>query len=91
MICVTDHPAVSRHMIELRELIGASLIALVAIAAVGCRDASRATATPPAPAVKVEPVVQRDVPISVEYVGTLVGYIDAQIRARVAGHLMTQN
>jgi membrane fusion protein (multidrug efflux system) len=78
-------------MIDVRELIGASLIALVAITAAGCRDASRATATPPAPVVKVEPVVERDVPISVEYVGTLVGYINAQIRARVAGHLVSQN
>jgi membrane fusion protein (multidrug efflux system) len=39
----------------------------------------------------VEPVVERDVPISAEWVGTLVGYIDAQIRARVSGHLVSQN
>src|SRR5262249_56972967 len=54
-------------------------------------DASRATATAPLPLVKVEPVVERDVPITVEYVGTLVGSINAQIRARVAGHLVSQN
>src|SRR5215813_12202255 len=78
------------NMIEGRALLGVSLMALVTIAA-GCGDASRATATPPAPVVKVEPVVERDVPISVEYVGTLVGYINAQIRARVAGHLVSQN
>ena len=30
-------------------------------------------------------------PISREYVGTLVGYIDAQIRARVSGHLVSQH
>jgi membrane fusion protein (multidrug efflux system) len=77
--------------IDVRVLTAASLIGLVAIAATGCGDASRATATPPAPVVKVEPVVERDVPISVEYVGTLVGYINAQIRARVAGHLVSQN
>jgi membrane fusion protein (multidrug efflux system) len=41
--------------------------------------------------VKVETVVQRDVSISAEWVGSLVGYINAQIRARVAGHLMSQN
>jgi RND family efflux transporter MFP subunit len=41
--------------------------------------------------VKAEPVVERDVPITVEYVGTLVGYISAQIRVRVSGHLMSQN
>ena len=67
------------------------LIALVAAGAGGCGDASRAAAPPPPPVVKVEPVVERDVPVSVEYVGTLVGYITAQIRARAAGHLMSQN
>jgi membrane fusion protein (multidrug efflux system) len=41
--------------------------------------------------VKAERVVEQDVPISAEWVGTLVGYINAQIRARVAGHLMSQN
>jgi membrane fusion protein (multidrug efflux system) len=58
----------------------------------GCGDASRAAApTPPPPVVKVEAVVARDVPISAEWVGTLVGYISAQIRPRVSGHLITQN
>jgi len=64
---------------------------MVAIAAAACGDASRAAAPAAPPVVKVEPVVQRDVPISLEYVGSLVGYINAQIRARVAGHLMSQN
>jgi hypothetical protein len=45
---------------------------LVAISG-GCGDATRAVAPPSLPPVKVEPVVERDVPISVEYVGTLVG------------------
>ena len=78
-------------MIDIRGPLVVSLIGLVVITAAGCGDASRATAAPPAAVVKVEPVVERDVPISVEYVGTLVGYINAQIRARVAGHLVSQN
>jgi len=56
---------------DVRALRVVSLIGLVVITAAGCGDASRATATPPPPVVKVEPVVERDVPISVEYVGTL--------------------
>jgi membrane fusion protein (multidrug efflux system) len=67
-------------------LVAAVLSALVT----GCGDSSRAGAPPP-PVVKVEAVVQRDVPVSAEWVGTLVGYINAHIRARVAGHLMSQN
>ncbi len=78
-------------MIDVRALLGASLIGVFALAAVGCSDSSRAAAPAPPPVVKVAPVVERDVPISVEYVGTLVGYINAQIRARVSGHLMSQN
>jgi len=78
-------------MIDVRRLLGASLIGVGVITAAGCGDASRAAAPPPPPVVKVEPVIERDVPISVEYVGTLVGYINAQIRARVAGHMVSQN
>jgi membrane fusion protein (multidrug efflux system) len=70
-----------------------SFIVAVVLGAIvtGCGDGSRAGAPPPPPVVKVEAVVQRDVPISAEWVGSLVGYINAQIRARVAGHLMSQN
>ena len=78
-------------MIDVRGLLRASLIGVCVITAAGCGDASRAAAPPPPPVVKVEPVIERDVPISVEYVGTLVGYINAQIRARVAGHMVSQN
>ena len=72
-------------------LLAGLLVGVIAAAATGCGDSSRAAGPPPDPAVKVEPVVERDVPISVEYVGTLVGSINAQIRARVAGHLVSQN
>jgi membrane fusion protein (multidrug efflux system) len=67
------------------------LLAVVAFGAGGCGDSSRAAAPPPPPVVKVEAVIEKDVPMTVEYVGTLVGYITAQIRARVAGHLLSQN
>jgi membrane fusion protein (multidrug efflux system) len=57
----------------------------------GCGDGSRAGGPPPPSVVAVETVVQRDVPISAEWVGSLVGYITAQIRPRVGGHLISQN
>jgi len=74
-----------------RCLRGDLLIVVVAALAAGCGDTSRATGAPPPPVVKVEAVVERDVPISSEWVGTLVGYINAQIRARVSGHLVSQD
>ena len=58
----------------------------------GCGDARRAAApAPPPPVVQVASVVERDVPISAEWVGTLTGYVDAEIRARVSGHLFSLN
>src|SRR6266536_1288366 len=61
------------------------LVAVVLGAVVtGCGDGSRAAAPPPPPIGKAEPVVERDVPISAEWVGTLVGYISAQIRPRIS-------
>src|SRR5713101_8556192 len=74
-----------------RSLVGALVIVVIAAVGTGCRDASRAAEPLPPPAVKVEPVIEQDVPISSEWVGTLVGYINAQIRARVSGHLVSQN
>src|SRR5947209_7315266 len=70
----------------------AGLLAVVLAAALaGCNQKSGAAAVPQLPLVKVASVTEQDVPISVEYVGTLVGYINAQIRARVSGHLVSQN
>src|SRR5438034_4009948 len=67
------------------------VVVLAAAAIAGCGDRSGAAAPPPLPVVRVASVIEEDVPISLEYVGTLVGYINAQIRARVSGHLMSQN
>jgi membrane fusion protein (multidrug efflux system) len=66
------------------------LIATVVLSATGCKEAPKPAARPPEP-VKVAPVVQRDVPIYGEWVGTTVGYVTAQIRARVSGYLISQN
>jgi len=66
-------------------------IALAAVVS-GCGDGSRAAApAPPPPVVEVEPVIVQDVPIRQEWVGTLVGYVTAQIRPRVSGHLLSLN
>ncbi len=70
-----------------------SLFAAVVLAAVlsGCGGPSRAATPPPPATVVVEAVVEQDVPVSAEWVGTLVGYVNAQIRPRVSGHLVSQN
>src|SRR6266849_5963946 len=70
-------------------LLGLLVIAIAALSA-GCRDSSTAAGPPPPPAVQVEAVVEKDVPIYGEWVGTTVGYVTAQISARVSGYLVRQ-
>ena len=48
-------------------------------------------AAPPPPDVLVTEVVQKDVPIYSEWIGTTEGKINAQIRARVQGYLQLQD
>lgn len=57
----------------------------------GCgRKASSATSTHP-PQVEVASVVQQNVPIYSEWVGTLNGYVNAQIQPQVTGYLIKQD
>jgi len=56
----------------------------------GCKDKPRTTLPPP-PMVEVAPVTQADVPIYHEWIGSLDGLVNAQIRAQVTGYLVTQN
>jgi membrane fusion protein (multidrug efflux system) len=46
---------------------------------------------PPPPLVEVLPVVQRDVPVHLEWIGTADGLVNATIRAQVMGYLIRQN
>ena len=58
-----------------------------ALAVTGCKQDAASTA-PDAPDVQVVEVVQKDVPIYSEWVGTTDGHVNAQIRAQVSGYLM---
>jgi membrane fusion protein (multidrug efflux system) len=66
------------------------LVFLLGLAA-GCAEKRAAPPAPPPPTVYVSPVVRRDVPLYVEAVGVLDGYVNADIRARVRGYLRSQN
>ena len=57
---------------------------------VACGDAKKPPAPPP-PTVLVMPVTRQDVPIFIEAVGTLDGYVNADIRARVKGYLKSRS
>ncbi|HXN30470.1 MAG TPA: hypothetical protein VN894_01355, partial [Polyangiaceae bacterium] len=59
------------------------------LALAGC-DKSTKPPPPPPPTVYVAAVERRDVPLYIEAVGTLDGYDNAEIRARVRGFLRSQ-
>src|SRR5579863_2457662 len=46
---------------------------------------------PPPPVVEVAPVEQKDVPIYGEWIGTLAGQVNADVKAQVTGYLLTRN
>jgi membrane fusion protein (multidrug efflux system) len=58
-------------------------------AAVGCKKEQKAA--PPPPTVEVIDVLQKDIPISKEWVGALDGFVNAVIRPQVTGYLIKQN
>ena len=71
-------------------------IGLVAAAllvnALGCSSGKvRAAAPPPPSVVEVAPVIQKVVPVQGEWVGTLEGYVNAQIQPQVSGYLIRQD
>ena len=69
------------------QLLGASLLVIASLC--GCSSKEEKPAPPP-PGVTIAPVLQKDVPIHQEWVGTMVGNVDAEIRPKVDGFLLTR-
>ncbi|QSA97814.1 efflux RND transporter periplasmic adaptor subunit [Methylococcus sp. EFPC2] len=63
---------------------------VLALLGSGCERAKEPPPPPP-PVVEVAEVLQKDVPIRQEWVGTLDGMVNAQILAQVTGYLIRQN
>ena len=73
-------------------LVGISAILVVLLAGLllfGCGKEEKVQ--PQAPIVEVVEVIQKDVPVTGEWVGTLDGSVNATIRAQVSGYLTKQN
>jgi len=76
-------------------VIGAALVVLAVVIAIlaglgGLRSKKPATPPPP-PEVEVVQVEQTDVPVFGEWIGTLDGMVDADVKAQVQGYLLTKN
>ncbi len=68
-----------------------SIVSFICSAVILCGCKKEQKAAPPPPLVEVTDVVQKDVPISSEWVGTADGFVNATIRAQVQGYLIKQN
>ncbi|HYK42853.1 MAG TPA: efflux RND transporter periplasmic adaptor subunit [Thermoanaerobaculia bacterium] len=64
--------------------------AAVLLSALACRKAAAPPAPPPA-TVEVLSVATADVPVVKEWIGTLDGYVNAEIRPQVEGYLLRQD
>ena len=76
----------------MKQISTALVSAVFLLLALGCSNGKvRAAAPLPPPAVEVAPVIQKDVPVQGEWVGTLEGYVNAQIQPQVSGYLIRQD
>jgi len=80
-------------LLKRKIVIGATLCVIVIallVAVGGSRGKDSAPSSPPLPGVEVAEVEQQSVPIHSEWIGTLDGMVNAEIRAQAPGYLRTQ-
>src|SRR5262245_7425191 len=61
------------------------------LAVLGCGKKDAPPPPPPPAAVIVAPVVQRDVPVYKEWIGTTDGNVNAEIRPKIDGYLLRRD
>jgi len=88
-------PSRSRPVIVAQSEAGFYCLSLVvgifALCGCGNQTGPKAVPPPPPPEVVVETVIQQDVPIYFEWIGTTEGFVNAQIRPRVQGSLQSRD
>jgi Biotin-lipoyl like len=67
------------------------VLVFVAVLCAGCERRVSSAPAPPPPLVEVAPVIKKDVPLEGEWVGTLEGYVNAQIQPQVSGYVIRQD
>jgi RND family efflux transporter MFP subunit len=86
--------ALNRYLLLKHKLVIGVTICVIVIALLvavgGSRGKDSAPSSPPLPGVEVAEVEQQDVPIHSEWIGTLDGMVNAEIRAHAPGYLRTQ-
>jgi RND family efflux transporter MFP subunit len=78
-----------KHKLVMGATLGLIVIALL-VAVGGSKGKDSTPPSPPPPGVEVAEVKQEDVPIYSEWIGSLDGMVNAEIRAQVTGYLLRQ-
>src|SRR5271156_3410443 len=82
----------TRSKRSLSNLFGLLIVLVIAAAMEAGCEHHVASASPPAPpVVEVTAAIQKDVPLEGEWVGTLEGYVNAQIQPHVSGYLIRKD
>src|ERR1700720_4978786 len=68
-----------------------AVLAVILLIVMTCSGAKASVQAPPPPIVEVATVEQRDVPVYGEWIGTLTGQVNADVKAQVTGYLLTRN
>ncbi len=79
--------AIGRESLAISRFLCASLLVLLTLA--GCSSNEEKPAPPP-PGVTVAPVIEKEVALRNDWVGTMVGNVDADIRPKVEGFLLSR-
>src|SRR6185436_18763048 len=79
-----------KHKLPIGVAIGLILVVLFVVLG-RSKTKGTAQAAPPLPEVEVMQVEQKDVPIYSEWIGTLDGMVNAEIKAQVSGYLLSTN
>jgi RND family efflux transporter MFP subunit len=80
-------------VLKLKHIAWASgaLVAAILVNVVTHSRAKASTQAPPSPVVEVAAVEQKDVPLYGEWIGTLTGQVNADVKAQVTGYLLARN
>jgi RND family efflux transporter MFP subunit len=84
------HDFISRLFALSTSLFAALLVLSLSVSTIGCGQRNAQAAKPMAADVEVAEVQQKDVPIYGEWIGTLDGLVNADVKAQVTGYLLKQ-
>ena len=82
-----------KGILELKHVawVSGALVAVILVNVVTRSGAKRSTPSLPVPVVEVAAAQQKDVPVYGEWIGTLTGQVNADVKAQVTGYLLTRN